>query len=191
MANLKAKKEILRKLKKGTGKREERELVKKFQALEGEEIDQMGQDSEKAGAKAVIEVSNEAEKELQSNWDKDLEFLAGAAGNLQKYLQRLRLIGIRSLYDEELPKDHWYHVYVKEGFFGMAFRTPDGRIFARKFKVSYLPKYDRKAVDIFVESIFESLEEARAKRLEKDHGLYIPKKGKLNNRIQTPEGIIR
>ena len=118
---------------------------------EKEKIVEMGQESEIKAAKAVIELSNEAEKRDQAEEDKITEILTKKRKfKSYNYKEALAAYMNSLLKEEGIPPRYHYMIEILDKGLGLAVWSDNGRLKAtRKLLVVGEPKYDRHAAMLF------------------------------------------
>lgn len=115
---------------------------------EAEEIDAMGQENEKKAAKAVIELSNVADKEQKHQEDETLTKLTDKRNRpkIFSYKEELAMAAASWLRDEEFPGDyHWMVEITDKGIRIGAFSQDIKWRKVRQFAICGDPKFDLNA----------------------------------------------
>mgnify|MGYP001578629582 CR=1 FL=1 len=118
---------------------------------EGERIDWLGQDSERKGAKAVIEENKELEKKEYKKTAEQLTKLNDIKRNEEVYRQRLRVIGQARARKYDIPKGFLWTLELTSKGIVLWIADPKRRTYARGMKISGNPLYDLNGIDRLID----------------------------------------
>lgn len=189
MSNLQKIKTLKKKLKKETKFRKQ-EISRKLAQLEGEHLDAMGVPEEAEGIENVKQIEGEYDKEDQRLRWRDVDYLDSVKDWPNRYRDRLlnvmtRLVS-QEAEDREIPKDFSVHIWIsEEKGICLAFKLPDGRVFNRGFKPSYIPKYDQRACFTFVFDMIVEMQNWLRFSIKKS-GFILPDNAPGPTKIYTP-----